>query len=99
MRVVLLYMVCIIRSVICEAIQVWVLYCQFAVDKMEVFEDGIEFVRNVFECAVTACGQHVTKVMKNVRNYPTLLLLLINREALFGMHIVNLKLQYCHHCR
>lgn len=55
--------VCIIRSVV-EAIQVWVLYCQFAVDKMEVFEDGIELVRSVFERAVTSCGQHVTKVMK-----------------------------------
>jgi len=57
-------MVCIIRGAILEAIQVWVLYCQFAVDKMEMFEDGIEFVRDVFEHAVTACGQHVTKVMK-----------------------------------
>ena len=46
-----------------EAIQVWVLYCQFAVDKMEVFEEGVEFVRGVFERAVTACGQHVTKVI------------------------------------
>ncbi|XP_065900977.1 squamous cell carcinoma antigen recognized by T-cells 3-like [Dysidea avara] len=43
------------------SIQVWVLYCQFAVDKMEVFEEGVEFVRGVFERAVTACGQHVTK--------------------------------------
>ena len=40
------------------------LYCQFAVDKMEVFEEGVEFVRDVFERAVTACGQHVTKVIK-----------------------------------
>lgn len=40
------------------------LYCQFAVDKMETFEEGVEFVRDVFERAVTACGQHVTKVMK-----------------------------------
>ncbi|XP_065902651.1 squamous cell carcinoma antigen recognized by T-cells 3-like [Dysidea avara] len=41
------------------SIQVWVLYCQFAVDKMEVFEVGVEFVRGVFERVVTACGQHV----------------------------------------
>ena len=40
------------------------LYCQFAVDKMEMFEEGVEFVRDVFERAVTACGQHVTKVMR-----------------------------------
>ena len=45
-----------------EAIQVWVLYCQFAVDKMEVFEVGVEFVRGVFERVVTACGQHVATV-------------------------------------
>ena len=56
-------MVCIIKSVV-EAIQVWVLYCQFAVDKMEMFEEGVEFVRDVFERAVMACGQHVTKVMR-----------------------------------
>jgi len=55
--------VSIIKSVD-KAIQVWVLYCQFAVDKMEVFEEGVEFVRGVFERAVTACGQHVTKVTK-----------------------------------
>jgi len=48
-----------------EAIQVWVLYCQFAVDKMEVFEEGVEFVRGVFERAVIACGQHVTKVINS----------------------------------
>ena len=56
---------CIIKSVVDEAIQVWVLYCQFAVDKMEMFEEGVEFVKDVFECAVTACGQHVTKVMSS----------------------------------
>lgn len=58
------YVVCIIKSVVAEAMQVWVLYCQFAVDKMEMFEEGVEFVRDVFERAVTACGQHVTKVMR-----------------------------------
>lgn len=57
-------MVCVIKITDGEAIQVWVLYCQFAVDKMEMFEEGVEFVRDVFERAVTACGQHVTKVMK-----------------------------------
>ena len=58
-------MMCIIKSTAGEAIQVWVLYCQFAVDKMEQFEEGVEFVRDVFERAVTACGQHVTKVMRS----------------------------------
>ena len=58
-------MVCIIMSIVNEAIQVWVLYCQFAVDKMEMFEEGVEVVRDVFERAVTACGQHVTKVMSS----------------------------------
>ena len=48
-------MVCIIKSDVDEAIQVWVLSCQFAVDKMEVFEEGVDFVRDVFERAVTAC--------------------------------------------
>lgn len=65
-------MVCIITSIIGEAIQVWVLYCQFAVDKMEMFEDGVEFVRSVFDRAVMACGQHVTKVIR-VGDYPSLL--------------------------
>ena len=41
------------------------LYCQFAVDKMEMFDEGIEFVKDVFERAVAACGQHVTKVMSS----------------------------------
>ena len=49
-------MVCIIKSDVDEAIQVWVLYCQFAVDKMEVFEEGVEFVWVVFERVWTACG-------------------------------------------
>ena len=59
----LYYMVCIIIIIINEAIQMWVLYCQFAVDKMEMFDEGVEFVRDIFERAVLACGQHVTKVM------------------------------------
>ena len=42
---------------------VWVLYCQFAVDKMDKFEEGIEFPREVFERAIKSCGLHVTKVM------------------------------------
>ena len=56
-------MVCIIKGTTGEAIQVWVLYCQFAVDKMEMFEEGVEFVREVFKRAVMTCGQHVTKVI------------------------------------
>lgn len=40
------------------------LYCQFAVDKMEVFEEGDEFVRKVFKCAVMTCEQHVNKVIR-----------------------------------
>ena len=68
-------MVCIITSIIDEAIQVWVLYCQFAVDKMEMFDEGVDFVRDIFERAVIACGQHVTKVIR-VGCYFNLLLLL-----------------------
>lgn len=69
----------------------WVLYCQFAVDKMEVFEEGVEFVRGVFERAVTACGQHVTKVIKLLMI--ALVIVVAYRGALFGMHIVSLRLQ------
>ena len=57
-------MLCIITSITGEAIQVWVLYCQFAVDKMEMFDEGVKFVRDIFDHAVIACGQHVTKVIR-----------------------------------
>ena len=53
---------CIIKSAVDETIQVWVLYCQFAVDKMR---KELSLWKDVFEHAVIACGQHVTKVMSS----------------------------------
>jgi hypothetical protein len=40
---------------------VWLLYCQFAVDHMDRFEEGVDFPKDVFDRAVKACGLHVTK--------------------------------------
>ena len=42
-----------------SAVNVWLAYSQFAVDKMSVLPEGVAFPRDVFERAVTACGLHV----------------------------------------
>ena len=44
---------------------VWLMYAQFAVQKMDKFEEGIAFPRNVFERAITASGLHASKVTGN----------------------------------
>ena len=38
---------------------VWLEYAQFAVDKMSIMPEGVEFPRDVFERSVVACGLHV----------------------------------------
>ena len=38
------------------------MYAQFAVEKMDKFEEGITLPRAVFERAITACGLHASKV-------------------------------------
>lgn len=47
---------------------VWLMYAQFAVQKMDKFEEGVAFPREVFERAITASGLHVSKV----RGSPTM---------------------------
>ena len=41
---------------------VWLMYAQFAVEKMDKFEEGIVFPRDVFERSITASGLHTSKV-------------------------------------
>ena len=42
-------------------------YCQFAVDKMSEFTEGIEFPRQIYERAITAVGLHTSKVSIGMR--------------------------------
>ena len=44
------------------AVPVWLEYAKFAVDKMSVMPEGMEFPRDVFERAIIACGLHVNQV-------------------------------------
>ena len=65
---------------------VWVLFGQFAVDKMYEFEEGTEFPRKVFERAILSCGHHVTKVRTFFNIY--------TKGSYFGMMYVHLKVSY-----
>jgi hypothetical protein len=41
------------------AVKVWLEYVQFAVEKMSIMPEGVEFPRDVFERGMVACGLHV----------------------------------------
>ncbi len=47
---------------VCAAVPVWLEYAKFAVDKMSLMPEGMEFPRDVFERAIVACGLHVSQV-------------------------------------
>ena len=41
---------------------VWLEYAKFAVERMSVMSEGMEFPRDVFERGIIACGLHVSEV-------------------------------------
>ena len=43
------------------AVKVWLEFTEFAVDKMSLMREGLDFPRAVFERAVVACGLHVSQ--------------------------------------
>ena len=44
------------------AVDIWLLYAQFAMERFSAMPDGMEFPRKVFEKAIVACGIHCSKV-------------------------------------
>lgn len=44
------------------AVDLWIDYGQFAIEKATVVESQFEFPRKVFEDAIIDCGLHTTKV-------------------------------------
>jgi len=44
------------------AVSVWLEYAKFAVERMSVMSEGMEFPRDVFERGIIACGLHVSEV-------------------------------------
>ena len=44
------------------AVPVWLEYAKFAVERMSVMPEGMEFPRDVFERGIIACGLHVSQV-------------------------------------
>ena len=44
------------------AVTIWLEYAKFAVDKMSVMPEGMEFPRAIFEKGIIACGLHVGQV-------------------------------------
>lgn len=45
-----------------SAVPVWLEYAKFAVEKMSLMLDGMEFPRDVFERGIVASGLHVSQV-------------------------------------
>ena len=44
------------------AVQLWLLFAKFALEKFSAFSEGMEFPRDIFEKAIIACGLHVSSV-------------------------------------
>ncbi len=45
------------------AVPVWLEYAKFAVEKMSLMLDGMEYPRDIFERGIVACGLHISQVL------------------------------------